>query len=152
VATMKDYKIIVVMLIIILVNYLPSTANDYMQKIDSFFQLVKEGKYEMAVDSIYSDNPWISSKRDDIQSLKNQFVGLKDFLGEFYSYEILAEESISDKYVNIAYFCCFDRQPLRFTFEYYKPNDSWRIYSFSYSEDIDIWLEEKVKQNYLDKK
>ncbi len=39
----------------------------------------------------------------------------------------------------------YERQPLRFIFKYYKPQNDWRILNFSFDENVDEALEEIMK-------
>jgi hypothetical protein len=49
----------------------------------------------------------------------------------------------------VEYFVPFERQPIRSTFEFYKPGDSWIIYGSSYSDDLDDWVKERAKLKYM---
>ena len=82
--------------------------------------------------------------------LKNQMEGLtEDFIGKYYGFELIAEKKITDSYILLSYLVKYDRQPLRFTFQYYKPNDEWRLYSFEYDGNLDAELEESAKIYFL---
>ena len=39
----------------------------------------------------------------------------------------------------------FDRQPMRFTFIYYKPSEKWNLYSLNFSPNLDEELEQTAK-------
>ena len=43
----------------------------------------------------------------------------------------------------------YDRQPMRFTFKLYKPNDKWILFSFKIDVDLDDELEQAAKLYYL---
>ena len=43
------------------------------------------------------------------------------------------------------YFVAFERQPLRFSFQFYRAKDTWVTHSFEYRDDIDEWVKEKAK-------
>lgn len=126
-----------------------NSDNDYDKKIEIFFSQLQAGAYQQAVDFIYSDNPWISAKSDEVQKLKTQFVGLPDLLGSYLSYERLVKVTTANRLVFIQYFVAFERQPIKFTFQFYKPRDKWMIFSFSYADDIEEMLVEKAQYNFL---
>lgn len=125
--------------------------NDYETMIETFFSKMESGNYEDAINYIYADNPWFSAKSDDVQKLKTQFIGLNKIVGNYIDNELMTEEKAASRFVFVQYFVTFDRQPLSFNFEFYKPRDKWQTFSFSYADDIDKLIEEKAKQNYLQK-
>ena len=117
----------------------------YQEIIDSFFSQVKMGKYQEAIDYVYSDNPWLTAKSDEMQQLKSRFVGLPNLLGNYLDHELLVQEDAADRLVHLKYFVAFERSPISFTFEFYRSKDRWVFYSFSYADDVDDWLEERAK-------
>ena len=122
-----------------------STNDDYDQKIETFFSMIAQGTYGEAVDYIYADNPWMSVKSDDVSQLRSQFVGLKQLLGPYIGHTVMHKETLTDRYVYVWYFVATERQPIAFKFQYYKPADTWLLYSFAYADDIDEWVEERGK-------
>jgi hypothetical protein len=122
----------------------------YGETIEKFFALIKDGDYGGAIDYIYTGNPWFSVKSDDIQQLRSQFVGLSALVGDYISHELLVEEKIGGRLVYLNYFVAMERQPMSFRFMFYKPQDTWLIQSFEYSDDIDEWIEEIAKARLLD--
>jgi hypothetical protein len=120
----------------------------YENRIETFFAKMADGDLEGAVDYIYSDNPWISNKMEDIENVKKQFVSLPDLVGAYLNHARIVEEKLVGRYIYIQYFVSFQRQPVSFTFEFYKPDKEWMIFSFAFADDIDTWVEEKAKQKY----
>ena len=39
----------------------------------------------------------------------------------------------------------YDRQPFRYIFEFYKPNEKWMLYSFKIDSEIDSEIEQSAK-------
>jgi hypothetical protein len=130
-------------------NSQSSSSSDYKKRVESFFSKVKVGEYQGAIDYIYSGNPWLSTKADEIQKIKSQFIGLPNLVGPYLGHELLSEESLAGRLVHIDYLVAFERQPIRFAFEYYKAKDDWMIYSFSYADDLDDWIKEKAKLDFI---
>lgn len=124
------------------------SQGDYQNRVDSFFAHIKDGKYKEAVDFIYSDNPRMSVKSDDIQKVKNQFTGLPDLVGSYLGHELLYKKVAADRFVHLHYFVVYERQPVSFKFEFYRPKNEWIIYSFAYDFNFDELLEEKAKLNF----
>ncbi len=120
-------------------------AESYDDKIVQFFKLIQEDKPSEAIDFIYSENPWFSQKSDAIQDVKMKFTNMKSFVGNYNSYEKIFEHTIANRFVHISYFVAYDRQPLRFNFQFYKPKDQWSIYSFSFDDELIKELEESAR-------
>lgn len=121
----------------------------YKQQIEKFFALVQNNKYGEAIDYIYGGNKWMKAKPDEIANVRTSFSGLTAIVGDFLGYENITEEFIGTRYVVAEYIALFDRQPFRFYFRFYKPKDAWMIDAFGYQGDLDEWLQQKSKNNYL---
>jgi hypothetical protein len=48
-----------------------------------------------------------------------------------------------------SYLVKYDRQPLRFIFKFYKPNDKWVLYSYALDDSLDDEIQEAAKLYYL---
>jgi len=117
---------------------------------DTFFKdYVKSGS-SIALDNLYSTNKWMTRSADAIVNLKSQMEGLNDdYVGKYYGYELIVEKRLTESFVLLSYLVKYDRQPLRFTFQFYKPNDAWMIFSFQYDGNMDEEIEEAAKLYYL---
>ncbi len=119
--------------------------------VDQFFTDYKTVGSSMALDNLYKTNKWMDRATDAITNLKSQLEGLnEDYVGEYYGYELIVEKKLSQSYILLSYLVKFDRQPIRYTFQFYKPNDKWSLYSFKYDGSIDAEIEEAAKLYYLD--
>ncbi|WP_211217400.1 hypothetical protein [Neolewinella persica] len=117
---------------------------------EQFFKTYVEKGSSEALDELYSTNSWINKSQDAVLKLKNQIEGLnEDYVGKYYGYELITEKKISDSYVLRSYLVKFDRQPIRYTFQFYKPNATWKIYSFQYDGNISSELEEAAKVYFI---
>ena len=123
---------------------------DYHQKVETFFASIKAGKVEEAVDIIYADNPWISKDADAVQNLKTQLKGLDQMVGKYNGHEKVIEKVVAGRFAYLCYFVAYDRQPLSFIFEFYRPKDRWMTFSFSFNTDIDEEIESQAKAELLD--
>jgi hypothetical protein len=125
--------------------------NNYHQKIDRFFQIIKAGKSVDAVKFIYSDNQWMSKSSDAVQQVIDRMASLDKLVGQFRNYELLQEKVVGNRYAYVSYLAAYDRQPLRFVFEYYRPEDEWRIFSFSFDDKLDDDIDAAAKMSLLSK-
>jgi hypothetical protein len=91
----------------------------------------------------------MAKSADAVVNLKNQMEGLtEDFIGKYHGNDLIVEKGVSDSFLLLSYLVKFDRQPLRFTFQFYKPVDRWRIHSFQYDGNITNEVEESAKLHY----
>ncbi|MBD1873608.1 hypothetical protein H6F75_08945 [Nodosilinea sp. FACHB-131] len=130
-------------------NDIQDRKANYHVAIDGFFERIKQGKYSEALDYIYQDNPWIQNQRDQLQSIRTQVSSLPELLGMYQGHEKLVEEDLAGRLVRVDYIVFFDRQPMRFEFQFYNSNGAWRIQNFSFQEDLSQWLEDKVRTKYF---
>ena len=104
---------------------------------------------EETIDKLYQNSPWIKKAEDEITQLKSQFSDLQNLLGKYYDKELLIKKEIGESYAIYIYMAKFDRQPMRFKFEFYKPDKEWNLHSFSYDFDLDDDFETMTIQEFL---
>ncbi|TRX56835.1 hypothetical protein [Thalassomonas sp. M1454] len=111
-------------------------AADYQQEINKFFELYKKDKIDEAVDSIYSTNEYVSAIPDQIKNVKTQLNALKGMVGQVHHIGQLDTFLVGESFVYVTYLVTYDRQPVRYEFQFFKVKDGWRIYSFSFDDDL----------------
>ncbi|WOH36407.1 hypothetical protein RI844_13620 [Thalassotalea fonticola] len=111
-------------------------ASDYQSEIDEFFELYKNGKINEAVDSIYKSNKYVSSIPDQIINVKNQLSSLKGLVGEINNIGKIDTYAVGDDFVHVTYLVTYDRQPIRYEFQFFKVKQGWRVYSFSFDDEL----------------
>lgn len=114
----------------------------------NFFKQFKSNPTEAYVD-LFSNNKWMKDKKSDIETVKLKMQDLINTLGTYYGYEPITEKKAGESYVLKTFLVKYERQPLRFTFLLYKPNDTWQIQNFSYDASIDDELTEAAKMYRL---
>ena len=118
--------------------------------IKDFFDNYEYKGPSIAIDELYATNPWTSRIQDAIENVKTQFERFnKDLVGEYYGYEKLTTKKLGESYVLYSYFIKFDRQFLRLIFQFYKPDQEWRLASFQFDDGFDEEIEEAAKMYYL---
>ncbi|WP_053970422.1 hypothetical protein [Mangrovimonas sp. ST2L15] len=121
--------------------------------VSKFFTEYQNDGASKALDNLYSNNKWMNRATDAITKLKQQLETLnEDYVGKFYGYELIVEKRLSDSFILMSYLVKYDRQPIRFTFQFYKPDNKWRTHSFRYDGNIDEEIEESAKVYYLELK
>ena len=111
---------------------------------DKFFSIYSKEPIK-AVDYVFSTNKWLARKQDDVANLKNKLKNSLDLCGDYYGYELLSEKTAGQNIKMVTFVVRHDREPIRFTFLFYRPKDNWRLNNFSFDEDIDKDLEEATK-------
>jgi len=71
-------------------------------------------------------------------------------LGKYHGFEKIVRKELGESLVLESYLVKYDRQPLRFTFKFYKPNDKWILFNFQYDEDVDEELSESASVFYIE--
>ena len=119
------------------------------QIIEKFWKNYESGDAIKTIDELYANSPWADRIKDELESIKIQFKDLPNLLGEFYGYELLITKQLGESYSIYMFLVKYERQPMRFQFEFYKPKDKWIMQGFSYDYDLDEDLEAAAKQELL---
>lgn len=123
-------------LLIAILFSVSSLAADYQSEIDEFFKLYQSGKVDEAVDSIYRTNKYVSSIPDQIQRVKTQLNALGGLVGDINHIGKIDTYTVGDNLVHVTYLATYDRQPVRYEFQFFKVKSGWRIYSFSFDDEL----------------
>lgn len=135
-----------ILIITLFVSFTAAAQSDPTDVVELFFTEFKEKGVAVAVDNLYKPNKWISKSADAIIQLKSQLQGLnEDYVGKYYGKELILEKKLADSFILMSYLVKYDRQPIRFTFQFYKPNDIWMIHSFKFDGNLDVEIEEAAK-------
>ncbi|MEM1215295.1 MAG: hypothetical protein AAGJ82_06405 [Bacteroidota bacterium] len=129
------------------------TAQEKPQAIiDGFFERLENTGTDDALDYIYGTNPWMSMNQDAVKNLKNQMSSLNDetYIGKLHGHDLITTESIGPRFLLYSYLLRYDRQPIRFTFLFYRPSEEWRLHAFEFDGNVDEELKESAKIYFLD--
>ena len=116
---------------------------------DTFFEEYKEDPNK-AIDYIFSKNTWILESEDtsEIKNLLNKLT--VDFVGNYIGYDLMVEKVISGRFVLLSYLVRYDRQPFRFTFQFYKPDNEWMFFKFLLDDELFQEIEKSAELYFLD--
>jgi hypothetical protein len=119
------------------------------EQVKQFFKVYKEDT-DKAVTQLFKSN-----KNVDSNDIKNSDLGakLKDVAGKigyFNGYDLVVKRKAGDSMVLYSYLAKHDAQPLRFTFIFYKPKDTWQIYNFEFGTEVDMELKRAAEIYLLD--
>ncbi|MEP0262882.1 hypothetical protein [Dokdonia sp.] len=141
-------KITLLLLVSITIAFITKVnAQSSEKEITSEFFKVFQSEPMKAMDYAFSTNKWMQRNIDGIESLKTKFKDLLPLIGDYYGYELITEKSIGKNLKLISYMLKYDRQPVRFTFVLYKPNEIWQVQNLNWDVNIDDELEESAKQD-----
>jgi hypothetical protein len=117
--------------------------------VEVFFSKLQEGKADEAYEYLASQNPIVgATRREDVEKAKAQFLASVKLIGEYRGYELLSEKAASGRFIHFTYFGYFDRQPVRFHFELYKPKDAWLMYSFTFDDKFVEEIRDAAKKRW----
>lgn len=118
--------------------------------IDRFFETYEQEGSSLAIDNIFKTNAWMSRNPDALSQLKSSFSKLtEELVGKYMGYEKMVYRSVGTSYSLHSYMVKYDRQPIRVIFQFYRPGDSWRIFSLAYDDSFDDELEISAQLNYI---
>jgi len=101
-----------------------------------FFEIYA-AKPNDAIDYIFTGMKLTKEVSDDITAIKKNLKVTIDQGGAYYGYELITEKSLNNTLKLVSYMAKYDKQPVRFVFIYYKPNDKWKIYTFQFNTNLD---------------
>lgn len=132
--------------VIVLFFSISANAADYKQEIDNFFDLYKKGEIDKAVDAIYQTNPYVASIPDQIKTVKTQLGAVEGLVGKLHTLELVDTYEVGKSLVHVTYMGIYDRQPVKFEFQFFKLKDGWRIYAFSFDANVFEKIEESAQK------
>ena len=136
---------------LILITAVTAAAQETPESlVDKFFDTYLSQGTSAALDEFYATNTWMDRNRDATEKLKSQFANLPSLVGDYYGRDLIVKKTLGESLVLISYLVKYDRQPIRFTFQLYKPKDVWLAYSFSYDDSFGDELEESARVHNLD--
>ncbi|WP_282111569.1 hypothetical protein [Maribacter stanieri] len=141
-------KLLIVLMISISGSvFAQSTPQDL---IDTFFATYEKDAGK-AVKELYATNKWTERIKDDIDKVIGTVNGFTEsYMGEYHGYEIITTKKFAESFELYSYLIKYDRQPIRFIFKFYKPNDEWVLYSYALDDSLDDEIQEAAKLYYLE--
>ena len=141
----RKIKLLTLLIVTVLsTNVLKAQATT--EEITTEFFKTYEKSPQKAVDYVFATKKWmIDRNKDGIENVKTQLTSFLGLVGDYYGYEKITEKSVGESYKLVSYMIKYDRQPVRFTFVFYKPKDKWQVQNFQYDDNLDDELEESGK-------
>lgn len=138
------------LILFVIIGTIHIAAQTPQEIIDSFFKIYQTNSPVKALDDLYTHAPWLKEKNENIENLKIKFNNLKNNVGEYRGHELLGEKNIKNTFVIYTYLVKYENNPILFTFEFYKPNKDWTVYSFAYDDSFVSDLEKNSKNELFE--
>jgi hypothetical protein len=116
--------------------------------IEVFFKKYQEEGTNKAIDYIFSSNKLLASP-DQLNGLKNKLDSTRRFLGNYTGKVLITEKDASSDLVLLTYLVKHEKQPIRFSFIFYKPTTEWVLFKFQYDDQIISELEDSGKIYFI---
>ena len=138
------------LLLLILTSVKAISQSNPQKLIDNFFTTY-ESDPGKAVQDLYDTNKWTERAQDDIDRVIGTVNGFTEsYMGKYYGYELITRKKFAESFELYSYLIKYDRQPIRFIFKFYKPNDNWVLLSYSLDDSLDDEIQEAAKLYYLE--
>jgi hypothetical protein len=109
-----------------------SDLKEPLNYINSFFNKYKNEGVQKAIDYISSTNTSITG----LDNMKNKLDSIKVQVGDLVGFEQVAQKNAGNGLVLFSYLGKYKYYPLRFTFIFYKPQNSWTLIKFDFDNNI----------------
>lgn len=139
-------KLLYLVLIILITFITELNAQSSEQGITTEFFRVFQNEPMKAMDYAFSTNKWMEKNIDGTESLKTKFKDLLPLIGDYYGYELITEKSIGKNLISISYMLKYEREPVRFIFVLYKPNEIWQLQNLKWDVKLDDEIKESVSK------
>ena len=117
---------------------------------NNFFATYKKDAGK-AVKELYATNIWTDRIKDEVENISTTVNGFTEsYMGNYFGYEIITKKKFAQSFELYSYMVKYDRQPLRFIFKFYKPNNNWVLYSFAIDDALDSEIQEAAKLYHLE--
>jgi hypothetical protein len=110
-----------------------------------FFEKYKVGNTDSALDYLFGTNKFFLEAKEQTDNLKLKLKQSYASRGSYFGNELLGKKTAGSSVVMFTYVVKHDREPLLFRFTFYKPQNTWTIYTFKFNSTIDEELEEASK-------
>lgn len=139
--------------LLILISSVSCFSQEPEEHINIFFNIYQSKNINIALDSLFSTNPWLMERsKDNIDNIKSQLASYSNILGKYKGFELIMSKKIGGCLQQYTYIVKFDRQPLRFNFIFYRASDIWGLQNFRYDDNLSEELYESSKIYYLEDK
>lgn len=113
--------------------------------IENTISLIINNKPSEAFDFAVKSNKYFSDMKSNIDTAKIEFIAFVTKVGTPTACEKLVARNLIQRYRTDVYLCLSPKQPFEIKFDFYRPEGSWRIQSFSYSSESDEYIDASIE-------
>jgi hypothetical protein len=113
--------------------------------IDKFFKTYEKDGTSRAIINIFKTNSLVDSA--SLKGLIAKIDTTRGLVGMYIGKELIVQRKASNSLVLYSYLVKHEKQPVRFTFMFYKPKNDWVVYRLYFDDQVDNELEESAKIN-----
>lgn len=109
-----------------------------------FFALLEKQKQDEAFLLLRWSSSHMFEDTTNLERAKKQFIEHTRSLGKLHGCEKLSHRKLRNRYEIAQYFCLYERTPIRVQFDFYRPNEDWKLTGFRFDAKIDDLIEGDV--------
>lgn len=114
-----------VLLIICFTNNLLS--QEPKEIVDGFYKVLKEKSSYEAIDVLFDANDIVEIDMNVRENVKTRVYSMVKNAGKLNGYELVKEERLASCIQKVTYVFKYDKKPILFEFEFYKPKEVWEV-------------------------
>jgi hypothetical protein len=130
------------LVLIISAVFVSLSANAYegspSEQVAQFFIELKVGKSSEAIDNLYSSNPLMSQKPQQLTMFKQQIGAIAPLYGSLSGSENIHTEQLSPSLIRIVELAKHENHPVVWEFYFYKPEDEWIISHGVFNDQFEL--------------
>ena len=108
------------------------------EQVAQFFTDLSSDKSAQAVDNLYSSNPVMSQKIQQLALLKTQLVAVSTIYGKIIGAENVHYEELSPSLIRIVEIARHEAHPVAWEFYFYKPHKKWIISQGLFADQFQV--------------
>lgn len=120
-----------------LLSFASWAQTSYEEIVDRFFQIYSKEAPEKALDYVFSTNPYMDANSEQAKSIKTRLGTVTALIGDFYGYEKMVVHEYAPSLVSVTYLIKHKRQPLYYTFVFYRPEKNWQILNIRFDDKLE---------------
>lgn len=133
---MQFPRTLVLLSILLISGGLKAQSDSLSAWCGQFFNELIDGKSHEALLVLYQDSPEIVEDTAAWNEMVYQLDQMTEAYGPIFGYDSIQQKNLGESFMLLTYMGKYQYEPVRFTFEFYKPNKRWEIYGFAFDLNL----------------